>query len=251
MIPREELLRIAQRKGLSGKNGEKDYLLDLTLHALSKFGDTLIFKGGTALYKFYNLNRFSEDLDFTQNTRRINLEKIGNTVLYTLSLIGIQGIIDEQHRYKNEINLRFLFRGPLYDGSKASMTRITLNISARERPQYVQKSLLFPEYRDIPSFELYILEGKEILAEKIRAIMTREKPRDVYDLWFLLQRGIPVDENLVQKKLKIYKIQFERQEFFRQVQRKHGAWNSDLRGLLIGSLPDFNNVVDDIQRMFS
>lgn len=251
MITKDELSTIAQLKGLNSKNAEKDYLLDLSLHSLSKFGDTLILKGGTALYKFYNLNRFSEDLDFTQNKRRINLEKLLHTILHNTSLLSISGTIEEKQRFKNEINVRLSFRGPLYDGNKASMTRITINISSRERPQHIKKEFLIPVYKEIPSFEIFVLEAKEILAEKIRAIMTRDKPRDVYDLWFLSKRGIQIDKTLIDKKLRIYKIHFDRKELFEKIEIKRGAWERDLRGLLIGSPPNFAEVIQDLQRFFT
>ncbi|EQD44541.1 protein containing DUF1814, partial [mine drainage metagenome] len=46
---------------------EKDYIINLMLKTISinKLSDFLVFKGGTALYLFYGLDRFSEDLDFT------------------------------------------------------------------------------------------------------------------------------------------------------------------------------------------
>ena len=46
---------------------EKDYLIDLMLKVISvnKLSNVLEFKGGTALYVFHGLNRFSEDLDFS------------------------------------------------------------------------------------------------------------------------------------------------------------------------------------------
>jgi predicted nucleotidyltransferase component of viral defense system len=45
---------------------EKDYLQDLMLHTIyTKSEAQMVFKGGTALSKFYYSDRFSEDLDFT------------------------------------------------------------------------------------------------------------------------------------------------------------------------------------------
>jgi len=65
MIKKDELKKIADSKRLSMANTEKDYLLDILLFNIShELGNTLVLKGGTSLYKLYNLNRFSEDLDF-------------------------------------------------------------------------------------------------------------------------------------------------------------------------------------------
>ena len=50
------------------------------------------------------------------------------------------------------------------------------------------------------------LSQEEILAEKVRAIMTRRKGRDLYDLWYLLSKGTLVESDLVRKKLDYYKL---------------------------------------------
>jgi len=44
-----------------------------------------------------------------------------------------------------------------------------------------------------------------MLAEKIRAILTRRRGRDVFDFWFLLSKKVSVDWNLVNKKMAIYR----------------------------------------------
>ena len=73
MIEPRNLFRIESklRKGsktIPVKSIEKDYVLSWILIGIakSKMYDTLSFKGGTALKKFYFPDyRFSEDLDFT------------------------------------------------------------------------------------------------------------------------------------------------------------------------------------------
>ncbi len=62
MISIDELKKMAKIKGLSLGNAEKDYLIDIVLLLISRnTKDELVFKGGTCLYKFHNLDRFSED----------------------------------------------------------------------------------------------------------------------------------------------------------------------------------------------
>ena len=67
MISKEEILHIANQKGITAFMIEKDYVLGWILNAI---GDHLkkywVFKGGTCLKKCYFPDyRFSEDLDFT------------------------------------------------------------------------------------------------------------------------------------------------------------------------------------------
>ena len=58
MLEREEIIKIAREKNEQEKIVEKDYLLELLLFIIEENSKELIFKGGTALYKFYSLPRF-------------------------------------------------------------------------------------------------------------------------------------------------------------------------------------------------
>src|SRR3989344_2458817 len=99
MLSYNELENIARLKSLSLINAEKDYLQDLILFSVySIIGNELVFKGGTALYKIYKLNRFSEDLDFTL-TKKIDIEKMTRKLISNLSLININSIIKEMSEY--------------------------------------------------------------------------------------------------------------------------------------------------------
>lgn len=51
-----------------------------------------------------------------------------------------------------------------------------------------------------------VLSINEIFAEKVRAVMTRIKHRDLYDLWVLQELGARFDKDLVIKKLEYYDI---------------------------------------------
>lgn len=247
MITKSELTRIAEIKHLTIRNAEKDYLLELLLYILSDYRRYLVFKGGTALYKFYNLNRFSEDLDFDVVGKRFDTDKMIKKITRNLEVAGMQRTIFEKTEHGNEINIRFAIRGPFYDGSKNSMSRVTINISKRERPISSLETLLVTTYPEIPSFELSTLDVEEIAAEKIRCILTREKPRDIYDLWFLSKKGIAIDVSLVNKKLKIYRLTFNLEKFMEKVNEKRNMWRRDIQDLIIGTLPKFNEVTKDIE----
>ncbi len=251
MIKKDELTRIAEAKRLSLENAEKDYLLELLLFAIySEFGDMLILKGGTCLYKMYSLNRFSQDLDFTLNKRRFDLERFLSKIMKSLNLLGIEGKVKDIERYKNEINVRLNFKGPLYDGRKESLSLIILNISLREKVlKEIRKELLTPMYREIPSFEIFVMNEQEILTEKVRAILTRNRARDVYDLWFLLKKGVNLDFNTINKKLKTYGTSFSSSYFDKKIEEKERFWETDLRGLLIGKLPSFSLIRKEILDM--
>lgn len=248
MITKVELRRIAEQRNLSVESAEKNYLLELLLFQIySEYGDLLILKGGTSLYKLYGLNRFSEDLDFTVNKRRFDTEAIIGKLLRRLSSIGIDGRVNKIEHSKNEINIRLYLKGPLYDGRKQSLCPITLNISRRERVLIEpKKEFLIPSSKELPSFNLFVMDENEIAAEKVRAIMTRDKARDVYDLWFLIKRGIIPDINLIDRKLELYDLTFSPHKFIDAINKKKKSWHTDLKGLVIGDLIDFKKVKDEI-----
>lgn len=247
MITKTELMKIAEFKRLALENAERDYLLELVLYSVSDFRRLLVFKGGTALYKFYNLNRFSEDLDFDMAGRRFDYDALIKRVTRNLERVDIPRTAHEKEEHRNEVNIRFSAMGPLYDGRRASMSRIVLNISRRERPISVDTKFLVASYPEIPSFELSVLGIEEMAAEKVRGIMTRDKPRDVHDLWFLIKRGVRIGLSLVNKKLKIYKLDFQPKTFREKLHEKRDAWFQDLGKIVIGALPRFDEIVVELE----
>ena len=249
MITRMELQEVARFRRLSLKNAERDYLLDICLHTVSGHGRGLVFKGGTALYKLHNLNRFSEDLDFVAEKKRPDIRTLQDEVVRAGRLLGIAARAGEPDEYRRSVNLQVFFNGPLYDGSKGSTTRVVFNVSLRERPYHVESRMYNPLFKELGSFELRVLRVDELLAEKVRAVMTRDKPRDVYDVWFLLNSGVKMDKGIVEKKLKAYDSPFSGDGFMAAAKRKRGMWVSDLRDLIIGELPKFDTVIHDITQM--
>src|SRR3989344_4523474 len=236
MLGTEELEDIARLKRLSLINAEKDYLQDILLFSIySIVGRELVFKGGTCLYKIYKINGFSEDLDFTL-MKDVNIEKINKKIMSNLLLLNIKTKIKEIKRYKNEINVKFVFNGPLYKGSKNTQCFIPLNISIKEKILLEAHSESISSlYKEIPNFDVFVMQEKEILAEKIRAISTRTKPRDVYDLWFLLtKKNTVVDLGMINRKLSLYNLKFNRSGFLKRIDEMEGLWNIDLKNLVIG-----------------
>ncbi len=246
MLRREEIEKIALERGEISKIVEKDYLLEILLFVIYRNFRNLIFKGGTALYKLYSLNRFSEDLDFTC-VGRIDIDKFTNYLSRAIEQAGISGRIKESARYRNQCNIKFELKGPLFDGNLKNISFVSINISFREIPIYeAREERIYPRYRDIPFFMVLVMHLEEILAEKIRTILTLNKARDVYDCWFLLNKGISVNLSDVNKKLKIYKLKFSNKNFVEKIEEKRKSWIIDLKGLVKGKLPDFDIVKNEI-----
>lgn len=252
MIKVKELERVAAIKGLNIRLAEKDYLLELLLSILFKeCGRKLVFKGGTALYKLYNLNRFSEDLDFTLYTSKIDIAALMKKVLKKLNDLSINAKIKEISEYKNQKNIKLELRGPLFNGNPKTLSLLSINISLKEKPIYEQEQkMLFSQYTDIPSFDVFIMPLKELFAEKIRALLTRDKARDVYDVWFLLMKGAEFDITLFNKKLKLYNKKFGFKNFIEKLESQRKNWEVDLNGLIIGQLYPFDRIKKEIIEKF-
>lgn len=248
MLNYEEIDGIARLKRLSLVNAEKDYLQDAMLFSLySNLSEELVFKGGTALYKIYKLNRFSEDLDFTLN-HKIGVEKISSKIISDLMLLGIKGKIKEAKESSSEINVRFLLNGPLYRGNKETQCFIPLNMSKREHTLLEpKKEMITSLYREIPNFEVFVMEEEEILAEKIRTIFQRQKPRDIYDIWFLLiRKNTSPAKEIIRKKLSPYNIEFSLKEFKGRIEKMRGLWNTDLKNLAFSDIKDFDEIKKEV-----
>lgn len=251
MIKKEELVRIASLKGLPPRFAELDYLQDIALLGIYReFGNKLVFKGGTCLYKLYHLNRFSEDLDFTAQNR-FKPKDFFIRLPFIFSLFNINCRVKVEP-FQQSINVYLDVNGPLYDGRKESRSRLILNISLREKVFFLPLRIPYVSlYQEVRPFDLYAMEEKEIVAEKIRAVHQREKARDVYDLWYLLVvKNIPVDFTLVKKKLLYIDIHFSKDSFLKKVQKKKDSWQMDLSALISGELLPFDTVEKEIKQHF-
>ncbi len=201
MITKEELQKIKEQRRTNLYYAEKEYLQYVFLHALSKYGDAFVFKGGTCLRICYGLQRASEDLDF--NTL-LPISKVREIILKCLrdyDLLNIPHNLYVEKEYEGNKRFEVRFNGPLYNGNKESTNTLKIDINKHKVTNTVVK--VIPQlFSDIPLFTLVSLAEHEILAEKIRALVNRSAPRDVYDVWILLQKNVKLDRKLILKKFK-------------------------------------------------
>ncbi len=248
MITNEELISIAKFKGLSLRFTELDYLQDIALiNIYREFGNRLVFKGGTCLYKVYQLDRFSEDLDFTA-TKGFKTKDFFKRLPYFFKLLDINSQVDVE-QFESATNIYLEVYGPLYDGRKETRTTLKFNISLRERALFpLMRYSYRSAYHEIRPFDLFAMDEKEILAEKVRAIYGRNKARDVYDFWYLLKRkGLSFDFGFANKKLSYDKMKFDKSKFLTKIDEKKISWEKDLATLIAGQLPSFAQVKKEIE----
>jgi predicted nucleotidyltransferase component of viral defense system len=198
----------------------REYLqvLFLKYFCRQKESRKIYFKGGTALRLLYGSFRFSEDLDFTSLLRKEELKELINKSLKELS-IEVAGV-----RFKKTESIADSFSGRIFQELpefKLPLT-IRLDFSLREKPVLsVDSSYLETIFPVSPYPQVSHLKAEEMLAEKVRAILTRCRGRDVFDFWFLLSKKVPVDWNLVNKKMAIYKKKVNQEDLLSEMLPKN------------------------------
>jgi predicted nucleotidyltransferase component of viral defense system len=223
---------------------ERDYLQHILLLFLYRHaGNWLVFKGGTALQKIFGLNRFSEDMDFT-SSKKEGLLELANRIKDDAANFGFDNEVKISKNVSEVISYRI--KGPLYDGTQKSMVVLRLEISLREQIVLKDETReVVPVYTDLAPYLVTMMNAEEILAEKIRAIMTRNKARDIFDAHFLIAKKIPVTIELANKKLEYYNMKFEKEAFIESLMSKKRIWEKELKPL-VGYVPDFQKTVDEI-----
>ncbi len=198
MISRQELVNLKHKQDSNLYYLEKEYLQYIFLHAISQFGDSTVFNGGTCLRLCYGLERASEDLDFSSSFTVSQLRKVMHTCLKSFTTLGIEYSEFIEKEYEGNIRFEIKFKGPLFSGNMNSTNRLKIDFN-KKKVYYKKATVIRTLFSDVPTFVLVILDEKEILAEKIRAIAQRKQARDLYDLWILLGKSVEIDRPLIKK----------------------------------------------------
>ncbi|MFN4213110.1 MAG: nucleotidyl transferase AbiEii/AbiGii toxin family protein [Microgenomates group bacterium] len=180
-----------------------------------KGSENFLFKGGTALRIIYNSPRFSADLDFTGIKNGKVYEQIVENVIVKLEKNGFKVKIEESK--KTSGGWLAIFKIKAYE-----LTFNIINeISYRKRASF-EGDLVLVTSEFTPSYTVFLLDPEIMIEEKVNALLTRKKPRDFFDLYFILrdlrlrkfynqkynQKIIPLikktDENFLKKELEIF-----------------------------------------------
>jgi predicted nucleotidyltransferase component of viral defense system len=167
------------------RNAHKTILLQILkdIYTDPSLGPVLGFKGGTAANLFYDLGRFSVDLDFDLlkgDKESFVFDKVDK-------ILNEYGIIKEKHRKKH--TLLFVVS---YD-EKSQNIKVEINRrvfgSRYELKNYLGISML-------------IMVREDMFAHKLVAVLERTKTanRDVYDIWHFLKNRWPINKEIVEKR---------------------------------------------------
>lgn len=201
MISSAELHRLASAWNLRFDQVEKDYVIVWLLFALSQRSVApkgWVFKGGTCLrHCYYRGYRFSEDIDFSCDGAKSNLddarERLERAAVWIERRSGIQARIKTPQTvpgdFQVEIPVEYSRGGGRVRGLPCVKVHLTFDEPILTGPAKKPVHPLFPD-PDFKSFTLNTYSKPEIIAEKMRALIQQQKkwprPRDLYDLWYML-----------------------------------------------------------------
>ena len=211
----------ATLKGLREIHIEKDYWVTLALYTIftGEMGNQVVFKGGTALSKcFQMIERFSEDIDVVvlrhggeSNTQLDKtVKKIGQCIESVLPAIYIEGITNLRgkikktaHSYQKIYDGDFgqirkeIILEAMWLGNFEPYTTAKIQSYISEMMHYNKQNQMIIDY-GLQPFEIKVLKVERTLCEKIISLVRfsftdnpienlRNKVRHIYDIHKLLE----------------------------------------------------------------
>ena len=191
---------------------EKEILHHDIIDVMVKQGamQSLVFIGGTSLRMCYNASRLSEDLDFN-----------GGHDFKPAHFDGLEVEIQKyiQNKYETEVWVNKPIEDPqgntsswrisiVKDAKRPDLPRQKMHIDVCAIPSFdVEKRPLLNHYNIVVPTEgllIPVQSLQETLADKLIALAYRArriKPRDIWDIVWIKQRGINLSLELIDRKL--------------------------------------------------
>ena len=149
-------------------------------------GPVLGFKGGTAAYFFYGLDRFSVDLDFDL----LDENKEDQVFNQVKKILREHGIIKESQ--KKRFSLLFILS---YDNKIETAQNIKVEINLRQfNSNYELKTYM--------GISMLVMRKEDMFAHKLMAMHDRlgKTNRDIYDVWFFSKNNWSINKEIIEKR---------------------------------------------------
>ena len=152
-------------------------------------GPILGFKGGTAAYLFYNLPRFSVDLDFDL----LLPEKEDFVFTQVKRILETYGTI--QKADKKKFTLFYLLS---YVGKERGAQNIKVEINQRQFGSHY-------EIRTYLGISMKVMIQEDMAAHKLVAMYERigKTSRDIFDVWYFLKNDWAINREIVEARTKM------------------------------------------------
>jgi predicted nucleotidyltransferase component of viral defense system len=192
MITEEKIRELATKYRMPvTKNVTREYLQHLFLSYLYEFAgaENIMFKGGTALRIIYGSPRFSEDLDFSlfnvasHESFRFIEDRLQDT------LKGVEQLGIDVDLGAKTGSTTWGYRGEATFSLHGQSIILAIDVSGRNS-RHIEAEMVTITSDYIPTYNLHHLPKRLLVEEKIDALFKRHKPRDFYDLYFMLRKGL-------------------------------------------------------------
>ncbi len=173
---------------LSGKKHRKVMFEILRDIYQSELGFYLGFKGGTMLYFFYNLDRFSVDLDFD-----LLLPDDKKNITEEYILKKLEKIVKPYGKIEDIYNKNYtLFALVNYENGERNL-KIEISKSVAYKNKY--------EFKNLYGTDIKCMAIEDAFSHKLLAATGRRVPvnRDFYDLYFFWKNGYEFNEKIIEK----------------------------------------------------
>jgi len=155
----------------------------------------LVFKGGTCLYLFYGLPRFSTDLDFSLH-ESVELDEV--VVNKVTEIVGKHLDVSEVQ----DKRFTWFWLGSFEKGKQ----KVKVEISKRKFSDLYEQHEFYG--LSVPSLSL-----ESMFAHKLCAIIDRKQlvNRDLYDVWWLLGERVKIRNVIVEERMNMPVVEYLRQ----------------------------------------
>jgi len=204
MLNLEYLLEEAESNGLPVLKKRailREYLQAIILSSIykDKFGKNFFFMGGTAMRYFYNLPRFSEDLDF--NASKLPYEEFKEVIE--------SGVKQEIVREGFSVEISYKKRGVIFTAEALFKDAVEKYLISDKRGIDLMIKIevnhpgwpLDTEPRALSmygyNFIALLMQKGNLLSEKVCALLNRKRGRDIYDTLFMLRKKFQFNEDVL------------------------------------------------------
>lgn len=184
------------------RNAMRETFQEIALLGLYSGGffEKATFYGGTCLRIFYNLPRFSEDLDFSllQKNENFNIENYFRHIIDEFEALGIQITTKKIKKNENsEVDTAFLNIDMNQFKNTQNIKSIKIKMDVDKNPplyfQTEAKTLLMPKSFNIQTMTLPNLYASKMHAFLFRGWKERVKGRDWFDFEWYVKNNVPLN----------------------------------------------------------
>jgi predicted nucleotidyltransferase component of viral defense system len=195
----------------------------------------LVLKGGTCLMFFYDLDRFSTDLDFDirDGVESLNVGRINNVINSYLT------VENQREKYNT-----YFWNGRYQKG----LHGVKIEVNKRDFPQKIV-------IKNFLGVNIATSAPEQMLAHKLVALSERNKNRDLYDAHFMLDRNWNIDDEIIKLRTGLETKEYL-QALVGKLEDNHDSIQqfilNDLGGMLSQDRRNWvrQNLLDSLKRQF-